>query len=246
MQFNKLDRTLAVAVLLVAAFNTVASLTMPVPAWRRGTALVVAWLLVLVVHAALYWFGDSMRVRLGLKPYVAAQAAIVFFMGVTAGISPVVVGLYIALITDVIIIAGERWGVLPITLGAIVAFAANTTIAWDFYRGASAGLVLVTTAIVVAAAVRLSARARPVPAIAQRTEPQTDPRAPELTARELQVLRAIAQGARSAQIASDLGIAERTVKAHLASIYQKLRVESRAAAVAIAVGRGLTSKPGSP
>ena len=61
-----------------------------------------------------------------------------------------------------------------------------------------------------------------------------------LTAREREVLRAIATGARSSQVATELGITERTVKAHLASIYQKLGVDSRAAAVAIAVRGGLT------
>ena len=53
------------------------------------------------------------------------------------------------------------------------------------------------------------------------------------------MLRALVTGARSSHIATSLGIAERTVKAPLASIYQKLGVESRAAAVAAAVQRGL-------
>jgi NarL family two-component system response regulator YdfI len=35
-----------------------------------------------------------------------------------------------------------------------------------------------------------------------------------------------------------LGISERTVKAHLASIYSKLGVDSRAAAIAIAAQKG--------
>lgn len=35
------------------------------------------------------------------------------------------------------------------------------------------------------------------------------------------------------------GITERTVKAHLASIYQKFNVDSRAAAVAVAAQKGL-------
>src|SRR5207253_5611612 len=60
-----------------------------------------------------------------------------------------------------------------------------------------------------------------------------------LTARELEVLRALSTGARNSQIARDLGIAERTVKAHLANIYQKLGVESRAAAIAMSARRGL-------
>jgi len=60
-----------------------------------------------------------------------------------------------------------------------------------------------------------------------------------LTERETQVLEAVARGERSKEIAAHLGISERTVKAHLASIYSKLGVDSRAAAIAIAAQRGL-------
>ena len=61
----------------------------------------------------------------------------------------------------------------------------------------------------------------------------------ELTERELEVLHAAARGERSKEIALQLDISERTVKAHLASIYNKLGVDSRAAAVAAAAGLGL-------
>jgi len=61
----------------------------------------------------------------------------------------------------------------------------------------------------------------------------------ELTGREVEVLRAAARGERSKEIAVKLDISERTVKAHLASIYNKLGVDSRAAAVAAAAERGL-------
>ena len=60
-----------------------------------------------------------------------------------------------------------------------------------------------------------------------------------LTERELEVLQATARGERNKEIAYKLGITERTVKAHLASIYQKFSVDSRAAAVAVAAQRGL-------
>ena len=60
-----------------------------------------------------------------------------------------------------------------------------------------------------------------------------------LTERELEVLRAAARGERNKEIAYKLGITERTVKAHLASIYQKFNVDSRAAAVAVAAQKGL-------
>jgi two-component system, NarL family, response regulator YdfI len=63
-----------------------------------------------------------------------------------------------------------------------------------------------------------------------------------LTDRELEVLKAVALGGRSKEIAIQLGISERTVKAHLASIYNKLGVDSRAAAIAVAAQKGLLGK----
>ncbi len=53
------------------------------------------------------------------------------------------------------------------------------------------------------------------------------------------MLQAAARGERNKEIAYKLGITERTVKAHLASIYQKFNVDSRAAAVAVAAQKGL-------
>lgn len=61
----------------------------------------------------------------------------------------------------------------------------------------------------------------------------------DLTGRELEVLKAVAQGERSKEIALRLGISERTVKAHLASIYNRLGVDNRAAAIAMAAQKGL-------
>jgi two-component system, NarL family, response regulator YdfI len=60
-----------------------------------------------------------------------------------------------------------------------------------------------------------------------------------LTDRESQVLEGVARGERSKEIAARLGISERTVKAYLASIYDKLGVDSRAAAIAVAAQKGL-------
>lgn len=61
----------------------------------------------------------------------------------------------------------------------------------------------------------------------------------ELTEREREVLAAVARGSRSKEIAVQLGVTESTIKAHLASIYAKLEVDSRASAVAVALARGL-------
>jgi DNA-binding NarL/FixJ family response regulator len=60
----------------------------------------------------------------------------------------------------------------------------------------------------------------------------------ELTTRELDVLRMVAQGKGNKIIASDLAIAEHTVKNHIKSILVKLRADDRTGAVVTAVRRG--------
>jgi len=74
----------------------------------------------------------------------------------------------------------------------------------------------------------------------ERAAPHISPRRGlQLSDRESVILAAVAQGDRTKEIALHLGITERTVKAHLASIYNKLGVDSRAAAIAVAAQQGL-------
>jgi DNA-binding NarL/FixJ family response regulator len=61
----------------------------------------------------------------------------------------------------------------------------------------------------------------------------------ELTTRELDVLKLMAQGLRNKEIATELFITERTVKFHANSIYQKLDVNGRTEAVSRAIQRGI-------
>ena len=60
-----------------------------------------------------------------------------------------------------------------------------------------------------------------------------------LTAREVEVLRLVAQGLTNAQVAERLFVTSRTVNAHLTSVYAKLGVEGRAAAIRRALDLGL-------
>jgi DNA-binding NarL/FixJ family response regulator len=60
-----------------------------------------------------------------------------------------------------------------------------------------------------------------------------------LTARELEVLRMMAEGAANKAIAWKLGISEHTVKFHVASILGKLHAASRTEAVTLGVRKGL-------
>jgi len=62
---------------------------------------------------------------------------------------------------------------------------------------------------------------------------------PALTARELDVLRLIAEGDANKEIAWKLGISEHTAKFHVASILGKLDAGSRTEAVTIGIRRGL-------
>jgi DNA-binding CsgD family transcriptional regulator len=56
-----------------------------------------------------------------------------------------------------------------------------------------------------------------------------------LTQREIEVLRAIAQGKSNRAIANELHLSERTVHRHVSNIFTKLDVDSRTAAVACAI-----------
>lgn len=60
-----------------------------------------------------------------------------------------------------------------------------------------------------------------------------------LSVKEVQVLQFVAKGYRSKEIAFDMGISERTVKAHLTNIYNKLGVDSRMQAISAAVEQGI-------
>jgi DNA-binding NarL/FixJ family response regulator len=61
----------------------------------------------------------------------------------------------------------------------------------------------------------------------------------QLTPRELATLRLMADGKSNKEIASALGISERTVKTHLGHLFEKLAVTSRTEAVKVATRRGL-------
>jgi DNA-binding NarL/FixJ family response regulator len=60
-----------------------------------------------------------------------------------------------------------------------------------------------------------------------------------LSAREMDVLRAVAQGQSNKGIARALGIAEETVKTHMASVLAKLKANDRTHAVLIGIKRGI-------
>ena len=65
--------------------------------------------------------------------------------------------------------------------------------------------------------------------------PQTVPDVGLLTLRQLEVLSRVCQGKTNKQIATELGLSEKTVKAHVSSVLAKLGVQDRTQAALLAV-----------
>ncbi|MEV5162561.1 response regulator transcription factor [Streptomyces sp. NPDC053728] len=86
------------------------------------------------------------------------------------------------------------------------------------------------------AAIRAAARGRTTlsPPVASRVMARMRSPRPTLTERELDILGQLSQGLGNRDIARALFISEATVKTHLGRIYEKLGVDTRAGAVAVA------------
>ena len=70
-----------------------------------------------------------------------------------------------------------------------------------------------------------------------------EPSVADLTERELEVLRIIAQGANNAQIAAELVVSEKTVKGHVSNVLAKLQVDDRTQAAVFAWRTGIVHEP---
>jgi len=120
----------------------------------------------------------------------------------------------------------------------------------DIERGVEAGaigyLLKDTTREQLVEAIRAAARGETVLAprvaeklVARMRRPVQDP----LTARETDVLDAVADGLTNAEIGRRLVISEATVKTHLLRLFAKLDVNDRTRAVVVALERGLLRRP---
>lgn len=83
------------------------------------------------------------------------------------------------------------------------------------------------------------ARAKTLMARLPRSNSAPSTRPGDLSEREAEVLRLVAAGLTNAQVAGHLFVSPRTINGHLTNIYAKLGVEGRAAAIRIALERGL-------
>ncbi len=72
---------------------------------------------------------------------------------------------------------------------------------------------------------------------------QAEPKLPELTERERDVLACVANGSSNAATAKELFISVATVKTHLIHVFQKLQVDDRTSAVTKAIQLGIIEAP---
>jgi DNA-binding CsgD family transcriptional regulator len=115
---------------------------------------------------------------------------------------------------------------------------------WEVHGHLSEGRAMsLEQAIALARDTSLPTQASPPP---QPVDPAIPPPHPSkreypagLTAREVDVLRLVAQGLTDAQVAEKLVVSPRTVNAHLSSIYSKLGISSRTAATRFAIDHHL-------
>lgn len=90
-----------------------------------------------------------------------------------------------------------------------------------------------------AAIVARRLRERGVQSIARGPRPRTQENPAQLTNRELEVLRLIADGLRNAEIAARLVVSTRTIDHHVSAILRKVGARTRGEAIAISSRRGI-------
>jgi len=91
----------------------------------------------------------------------------------------------------------------------------------------------------------LRTETRPTPAATQVDDSQAENgQEASLSPRQMQILTLVAKGQTYHQVADTIGIAERTVKYHMAEILDRLHLENRAQVIAYAARMGMTGRGG--
>ena len=109
--------------------------------------------------------------------------------------------------------------------------------------GAQAYLLKGMSHVVLTGAIRRAyAGLKYIPAVVSQRLAERPPNS-ELSARELEVLKLMAQGLSNKEIGESLGIGEATVKWHLNIIFSRLNVSDRTEATVVALRRGIVHLP---
>jgi len=140
----------------------------------------------------------------------------------------------------------ERWPDVEVV--ALTTVADGEAVVAAIGAGATGYLVKETHGDALVAAVRAAAEGRVElsPEAARRLASAIRPRGATepLTPREREVLAEVAEGRANKEIAVRLGISEKTVKAHVTRVLEKLGVQSRTQAALVAVRSGAAGLPG--
>jgi len=238
MNVGRFSVVTGATILALGALNTVWALALPPAAHPPAPGRVIVWLTLLTANGALYLLGDRLRKRAGVMPYFGVQAALVFSIAAAGARGPMSLAVFVALTAEAILLRDGN-GSVWITAAAIALFVAASAVGSTLYGAAAASIVLIAVGIVAHAGAALL-QLRNKRSTSATTTVAAEAPAPAtalalgggLTQREQEVLDILATGARTSDIAARLGISERTAKAHLSRIYQKLGVSSRAEAIA--------------
>lgn len=121
----------------------------------------------------------------------------------------------------------------------LTTFAASDTIAKALAAGASGAILKSAPRAKLLEAIRTVANGKQAIADDIRDILAEDPPAPELTARQAEILKSVTLGLTNRDIAIQLGICPTVVKEHLNAIFNKLGAANRAEAIAIALRKHL-------
>ena len=121
----------------------------------------------------------------------------------------------------------------------LTTFAASDTIAKALAAGASGAILKSAPKARLLEAIRAVASGRQSIADDVKDILAEDPPAPELTARQAEILKSVTLGLTNRDIASQLGISPTVVKEHLNATFGKLGAANRAEAIAIALRKHL-------
>ena len=121
----------------------------------------------------------------------------------------------------------------------LTTFAASDTIAKALAAGASGAILKSAPRAKLLEAIRTVADGKQAIADDIKDILAEDPPAPELTARQAEILKSVTLGLTNRDIAIQLGICPTVVKEHLNAIFNKLGAANRAEAIAIALRKHL-------
>src|SRR5262245_48647642 len=188
MRSFSLDRTFAACVGLVALLNALSAASLPVLSRRPSVAAILVATTLLLVHAALYWYGERIRARVRFGAYAAVQAAAVFGIAISTVPRGVTIGLLMLLTVELVLIADARFA-MPIVAGAIALFVVAELLTSGLYQATTSGVLLaITGTLAYATSVLLRHRSIPSAVVATVPPPPAEPthvaRLPELSMRE--------------------------------------------------------------